>query len=188
MDEGLAAMIAGAAGAGGAALAAYATGIGLLRQAKLQGDQAHRLWLRNQQNQACVELLDRIQEVESQCNHIALLSGFDADADRTPEEVQEENREAFSRSVELMFMQKSMTNAFYRATPFLDPEVVPRAAEFVGKVQLLCEKARDLATENSRTGTAPPSTEYANAERAVEGAKVGFLAGMHVMVGSSSEA
>ncbi|MFD3749724.1 hypothetical protein ACFWVT_05565 [Streptomyces cyaneofuscatus] len=57
MDAGLAAVIAGAAGAGGAALAAFATSHGLLRQAKMQGDSAHRLWLRNHQQQAFEEFL-----------------------------------------------------------------------------------------------------------------------------------
>lgn len=57
MDAGLAAVIAGASGAGGAALAAFATSYGLLRQARLQGDNAHRLWLRNHQQQALEECL-----------------------------------------------------------------------------------------------------------------------------------
>ncbi|MFE2112025.1 hypothetical protein ACFXAY_01345 [Streptomyces microflavus] len=57
MDAGLAAVIAGASGAGGAALAAFGTSFAMLRQAKIQRDSAHRLWLRNHQQQAFEELL-----------------------------------------------------------------------------------------------------------------------------------
>ncbi|MFD9756046.1 hypothetical protein ACFWZZ_00570 [[Kitasatospora] papulosa] len=57
MDAGLAAVIAGASGAGGAALAAFGTSFAMVRQAKIQRDSAHRLWLRNHQQQAFEELL-----------------------------------------------------------------------------------------------------------------------------------
>ncbi|MFE1329735.1 hypothetical protein [Streptomyces microflavus] len=57
MDAGLAAVIAGASGAGGAALAAFGTSFAMLRQAKIQRESAHQLWLRNHQQQAFEELV-----------------------------------------------------------------------------------------------------------------------------------
>ncbi|MEV5688620.1 hypothetical protein AB0L68_36490 [Streptomyces sp. NPDC052164] len=63
MDAGLAAVIAGAAGAGGAALAALGTSFAMLRQARIQGDSAHVLWLRNHQQQAFLEMLLAVREM-----------------------------------------------------------------------------------------------------------------------------
>lgn len=60
-------MIAGAAGAGGAALAAFATSLGLLRQAKIQGDHVHQQWLRTQQQIAYEELLTAADRAETAC-------------------------------------------------------------------------------------------------------------------------
>lgn len=60
-------MIAGAAGAGGAALAAFATSLGLLRQAKIQGDHVHQQWLRTQQQIAYEELLTATDRAEAAC-------------------------------------------------------------------------------------------------------------------------
>ncbi|MFB4424831.1 hypothetical protein C5F59_027595 [Streptomyces sp. QL37] len=67
MDAGLAAVIAGAAGAGGAALAAFGTSIGLLRQAKMQGSQAHHQWLRDHQQRAYEELLVATDRTTHSC-------------------------------------------------------------------------------------------------------------------------
>ncbi|XMN09332.1 hypothetical protein ACK8N7_26480 [Streptomyces griseobrunneus] len=67
MDAGLAAVIAGAAGAGGAALAAFATSSGLIKQAKLQGTNAHQLWLRNHQQQAYEGLMVAIDRIVRSC-------------------------------------------------------------------------------------------------------------------------
>ncbi|MFB7400200.1 hypothetical protein [Streptomyces rubiginosohelvolus] len=64
MDAGLAAVIAGASGAGGAALAAFGTSFAMLRQAKMQRDSAHRLWLHNHQQQAFEELLMAVRRLK----------------------------------------------------------------------------------------------------------------------------
>lgn len=69
MDAGLAAVIAGASGAGGAALAAFGTSFAMLRQAKIQRDSAHSLWLRNHQQQAFEELMIAVRRLKD------LLSG-----------------------------------------------------------------------------------------------------------------
>ncbi|MEV5680991.1 hypothetical protein [Streptomyces sp. NPDC052179] len=63
MDAGLAAVIAGAAGAGGAGLAAFGTSFAMLRQARIQGDSAHVLWLRNHQQQAFLEMLLAVRKM-----------------------------------------------------------------------------------------------------------------------------
>lgn len=67
MDAGLAAVIAGASGAGGAALAAFATSFGLLKQAKIQGAQTHQLWLRNHQQQVCEAFLADSDGLQHAC-------------------------------------------------------------------------------------------------------------------------
>ncbi|MEV7491440.1 hypothetical protein AB0O08_11865 [Streptomyces anulatus] len=88
MDAGLAAVIAGATGAGGAALAAFATSFGLLRQAKLQGDHAHRQWLRGHQQQAYEEFLVALDRTGDLCRDVVTaakrLSG-----ESTAEEVEQ---------------------------------------------------------------------------------------------------
>ncbi|MBT2423451.1 hypothetical protein J7F01_41190 [Streptomyces sp. ISL-22] len=57
MDAGWAAVIAGASGAGGAALAAWATGRAMIRQARLQAKSGFDQWLRERQQEACAMLL-----------------------------------------------------------------------------------------------------------------------------------
>ncbi|MFD5682170.1 hypothetical protein [Streptomyces bacillaris] len=73
MDAGLAAVIAGATGAGGAALAAFATSLGLLKQAKTQGEQAHKQWLRTHQQEAYGEMLSVLESV-NRANRDALAT------------------------------------------------------------------------------------------------------------------
>lgn len=57
MDAGWAAVIAGASGAGGAALAAWATGRAMIGQARLQAKSGFDQWLRERQQEACVAVL-----------------------------------------------------------------------------------------------------------------------------------
>ncbi|MFD3655199.1 hypothetical protein [Streptomyces sp. NPDC058620] len=52
MDNGWAAVVAGAAGAGGAAVAAWATGRAMVNQARVQARDRHEHWLREQRQEA----------------------------------------------------------------------------------------------------------------------------------------
>ncbi|MFI6494337.1 hypothetical protein [Streptomyces sp. NPDC050564] len=57
MDAGWAAVIAGASGAGGAALAAWATGRAMVRQVHVQAEQGFDQWLRERRQEAYAALL-----------------------------------------------------------------------------------------------------------------------------------
>ncbi|QTA36646.1 hypothetical protein [Streptomyces sp. CA-256286] len=98
MDAGLAAVIAGASGAGGAALAAFGTSFAMLRQAKIQRDSAHHLWLRNHQQQAFEELLiavRRLKDLLSGPNSaLSLATRADGSVDLTPFFAEHEVRSA----------------------------------------------------------------------------------------------
>lgn len=70
MDAGWAAVIAGASGAGGAALAAWATGRAMVRQARVQAEQAHDQWLREGRQEAYAALLSAGDAVHDALNTV----------------------------------------------------------------------------------------------------------------------
>ncbi|MFI7320194.1 hypothetical protein [Streptomyces venezuelae] len=77
MDGGWAAVIAGASGAGGAALAAWATARAMIKQARLQANDRHEHWLREQRQEACLNLLAATDEVSDKLEPIiaAVITG-----------------------------------------------------------------------------------------------------------------
>ncbi|MFI2764312.1 hypothetical protein ACH5A3_36595 [Streptomyces echinatus] len=70
MDAGWAAVIAGAAGAGGAALAAWATGKAMVRQVRLQAEQGFDQWLRERRQESYAALLSAGDAVHDALNTV----------------------------------------------------------------------------------------------------------------------
>ncbi|MEU9663476.1 hypothetical protein [Streptomyces chartreusis] len=70
MDAGWAAVIAGASGAGGAALAAWATGRAMVRQARMQAQQGFDQWLRERRQEAYAALLSACDAVHDALNTV----------------------------------------------------------------------------------------------------------------------
>ncbi|WP_369228776.1 hypothetical protein AB5J56_00140 [Streptomyces sp. R21] len=70
MDAGLAAVIAGASGAGGAALAAWATGRAMVRQARVEAENGFGQWLRERRQDAYAGLLSAGDAVHDALNAI----------------------------------------------------------------------------------------------------------------------
>ncbi|MGW1661037.1 hypothetical protein [Streptomyces microflavus] len=110
MDAGLAAVIAGAAGAGGAALAAFGTSFGLLKQAKLQGDQAHKMWLRNHQQEAFEAIVQAADLTEETCieqlGRIAHNRAAEAPAAEAIEVIREHSRTLRACTHRVMILSK----------------------------------------------------------------------------------
>ncbi|MEQ4610660.1 hypothetical protein ABMX48_31605 [Streptomyces cavourensis] len=139
MDAGLAAVIAGAAGAGGAALAAFGTSLGLLRQAKLQGDQAHQSWLRDHRQQAFEDFLATAEKIQALC--------------RDAEEVLlESNREHLSNEEnqhinhlfdEIFAENRAVTTAVQRVTLLSDSETSDLALSLVQSMITFVQIAND---------------------------------------------
>ncbi|MFG2351847.1 hypothetical protein [Streptomyces phaeochromogenes] len=66
MDAGLAAVIAGASGAGGAALAAWATGRAMVRQVRAQAESGFDQWLRERRQESYANLLSSCDAVHDE--------------------------------------------------------------------------------------------------------------------------
>ncbi|NGO40655.1 hypothetical protein [Streptomyces ureilyticus] len=70
MDAGWAAVIAGASGAGGAALAAWATGRAMVRQVRVQAEQGFDQWLRERRQESYASLLSAGDAVHDALNTV----------------------------------------------------------------------------------------------------------------------
>jgi hypothetical protein len=70
MDAGWAAVIAGASGAGGAALAAWATGRAMVRQVRAQAEQGFDQWLRERRQESYAALLSAGDAVHDALNTV----------------------------------------------------------------------------------------------------------------------
>lgn len=148
MDAGLAAVIAGAAGAGGAALAAFGTSLGLLKQAKLQGNQAHRSWLRDHQQQAYEEFLalaETIQAISRDATEVIHPSSNDP----LPNEQQEQLNSFLE---EIFTHNRAITTSVQRLALLADNETSNFAFELV---QSMIEVVKIL--NDSRMGESPNS-------------------------------
>ncbi|MGW6747610.1 hypothetical protein [Streptomyces sp. NPDC055006] len=82
MDGGWAAVIAGAAGAGGAGLSAWATAHAMIKQVRMQASDQHEQWLREQRQEMYVNLLSATDDVYDKLNPIIVAVVVpDADPD-----------------------------------------------------------------------------------------------------------
>ncbi|MEU2027017.1 hypothetical protein ABZ565_33525 [Streptomyces sp. NPDC016469] len=152
MDAGLAAVIAAAAGAGGAALAAFGTSFATLRQTKMERDSAHRLWLRNHQQQAFEELLLAVRRLKDllpgPTTGASLPRRTDGSADLVPYFEEYEIRSAAVAAavtrVSLLADLDTGSSAFILGT----------AMSILGRAAL-----RDIAAGNGGATTAAPTEE-----------------------------
>ncbi|MFE2734111.1 hypothetical protein [Streptomyces sp. NPDC059349] len=76
MDGGWAAVIAGAAGAGDAGLAAWATAHAMIKQVHIQASDQHAHWLREQRQDAYVTLLAATDDVYDKLNPVIAAVQF----------------------------------------------------------------------------------------------------------------
>ncbi|ARF62874.1 hypothetical protein B1H20_16870 [Streptomyces violaceoruber] len=140
MDAGLAAVIAGASGAGGAALAALATSLGLVRQAKIQGDQAHRQWLRNHQQQSYEDLMVAVDRA-----HHASRDAMRAVRNQLPGTEMQQATIALLEDVRLQ--GRSLQAVVQRVALLADQQTTTFALVLCDRVLDVIEVSLDIATE-----------------------------------------
>lgn len=170
MDAGLAAVIAGAAGAGGAALAAFGTSFGLLKQAKVQGTQAHEQWLRNHRQQAFEGLIDATDRARFACR-----DALKAVADERAREAGAELRQGTITLLEGVREQSRAIQAASQRVVLLADEGTGRSAlELCTRTLDIVEVSLEVAQETWRG--APPSEErLRQAQEAAEISRARFL-------------
>lgn len=167
MDAGLAAVIAGAAGAGGAALAAFATSLGLLRQAKLQGNQAHRSWLRDHQQQAFEEFLVAAEAMQAACRDTRAA----AHASEASSHSSEQRENVNSHFEDLFRRNRALTEVVQRVALLANEPTSEAALNLVGAMIDVVEVLHD-----SRTRVSPSDPESSARYEQAEG-KVSELQG-----------
>ncbi|MFD9763210.1 hypothetical protein ACFWXI_06655 [[Kitasatospora] papulosa] len=172
MDAGLAAVIAGAAGAGGAALAAFGTSLGLLRQAKMQGSHAHQQWLRTHQQQACEQLMIMADDVEAACRKVMLAAAFGHPGGaRSPEE--QEIRELLQ---DVPVQTRAMQGGVYRIVLLLDSETGENAMETLNAAICLSEATVGYVQWIlDPTLPAVPRDQYTQADQAASAVRARFM-------------
>lgn len=157
MDAGLAAVIAGAAGAGGAALAAFGTSLGLLKQAKTQGDHAHRQWLRTHQQEAYGEMLSALEGLEQASRDALVAAQFELHV-RSPGDDPVPPLDV-APSERVKAQARLLKAATQKVILLSNPDVGERARDGAQATLMLSEHVIGLVWEMSISGSAPAALD-----------------------------